>query len=109
MPTFEFPKDGYKLLCISGLMDNGNAVWREVGTLTLNKKNQPTISLDVTFNPAGVYRDNPESANVFLTTKERVPYNAETKKEAATQSRESRQRTFKVRNNQDDLGDDIPF
>lgn len=102
MPSIEFPKDGYKLLCISGLMDNGKAVWREVGTLTLNKKGLPTVSLDVTFNPAGVYRENPTSANVFLTVKPRLPYGEE-------QRDKNKSSSLKGLGFDYPLEDDIPF
>lgn len=88
-----------QLKAVTGFTKDGERVWKKIGILMENNGGQ-FILFDKSFNPAGIYQDDTQSASVLISV---FPYES---KEERSQKFEKpiRQETYRDR-----YDDDIPF
>lgn len=109
--TLQVPEEGLKLLCIAGKTSEGNPVWKEVGKISATKNGKAVVLLDCTFNPAGVHKEDRDSANALLTV---VPYSQEELQRRRDWNKEHKEhyqskKQGGYRTASPDWEDDIPF
>lgn len=88
-----------QLKAITGFTKDGEKVWKKIGIL-MERNGGQFILFDKSFNPAGIYQEDPQSASVLISV---FPY----------ESKEERQKKFEGSTNRrppaQDYDDDIPF
>lgn len=88
-----------QLKAITGFTKDGEKVWKKVGIL-LERNGGQFILMDKSFNPSGIYQEDPQSASVLISV---FPY----------ETKEERQKKFEGASNRrpmyQDYDDDIPF
>lgn len=87
-----------QLKAITGFTKDGEKVWKKIGIL-MERNGGQFILFDKSFNPAGIYQEDPQSASVLISV---FPYES---KEARTERFENKRPS----RTQQDYDDDIPF